>query len=105
MLKIILSVLLIISINLLSNSRYYYLSMIAVLFPTFTLITLVNNINKNPSEIQKIMLNGLYLSPSLIIFMLSVYLLANKINIIHNIFISLSLSTFLTLIILKFIIK
>lgn len=89
----------------LSKSKYYYLSMIAVLFPTFTLLAIFQNIDRENNEIKRIMLNGIILSPSLLIFMFFMYILLDYMSLSLACISALLISFIYTFIILKFYIN
>lgn len=79
--------------------------MIAVLFPTFTLLAIFQNIDRENNEIKRIMLNGIILSPSLLIFMFFMYILLDYMSLSLACISALLISFIYTFIILKFYIN
>ena len=79
---------LVVAISLLSSTKHYYLSGLLPLFPTFALIAHVMVAQVGTNELKNTALFGMLSLIPYFFYLLSVYLLSEKLNIVPNLLVS-----------------
>jgi len=86
--KAILGALIVVLISMLSSTKYYFLAGIIPLFPTFALIAHVIVGQNGAFELRQTVVFGMLSLIPYFFYLLSVYLLSDKLSLYVNLFVS-----------------